>query len=143
MAARQAEPVALLRELVRLNFETIRAYQAAIRLSPATLRPRLAALMADHEVQARRLAAETARAGAHPPTARDVRGELAARVEGAQGEADVLGRLADIEEEVARAYAQAASEAAPDLPLAATLQEFQSMCRRGRNTLMAAQGGNP
>ena len=117
--------------LILLDFELIRAYQAAIRGATAGLRPHLARLMADHEEQARDLVAEAARLGGRPPTVRAVKGRQAAELAGLKDEAEMLGRLLAIEGEVAAAYAEAAGWAAGS-PLAEVAEALGRFAARER-----------
>jgi hypothetical protein len=118
----EAGLAARLAALVLLDFEAIRAYQAAIREAPAELRAGLASLMADHEEHARVMVAQAAQAGWRPPTARDIQGRfLAPRTE-------ALGGLLAMEEEAAAAY-EAALRQMP-ASLAEILSRFAADERR-------------
>ena len=107
---------ARLAALILLDFEAIRAYQAAIREAPAELRAGLASLMADHEEHARVLVAQAAQAGGRPPTARDIQGRFFWAPKGAE---KPLGGLLAMEEEAVSAY-----EATCQMPAGASLAEI-------------------
>lgn len=105
--------------LILLDFEAIRAYQAAIREAPAELRAGLAGLMADHEEHARVLI-QAAGAGARPPTARDIQGRFLAPKTGES----ILGRLLAMEEEAAAAYEATLRQTPAGASLAEILGRF-------------------
>lgn len=97
-----------------LQFEAIRAYQEAVRATPASRHRQLASLMADHEEAARELVALMRQAGLKPPGSSQVQGFLAAEVAGLLSEPDMWQRLARLEEQVAAACAGAARSLAAE-----------------------------
>jgi chromosome segregation ATPase len=114
----------MLASLVLLNFEVIRAYQAAIRKVADRLRPHMAALMAEHEEQATALAGRAQDLAARLPVSRDIRGEWAAEIDALGAEREVVARLARIEAEVASAYSEAARLSAAGAALSERLEEL-------------------